>query len=295
MLERTFQLIPGVGPWRERDLWARGILSWSDFPQEGGEVAISKERDRAGRERIAQARAALAQGDLRALRRLLPRREHWRLYPHFKGRAAFFDIEADGDRVPTVASVFDRSGPRTFIRGRNLDELPAALAESELWVSFNGSVFDVPALVAHFGKLPRPALHLDLRFLCQRIRLNGGLKSIEDRLGLSRPLHLRGVAGFDAILLWRAYQETGDVEALRFLVEYNLYDSINLRSVVERGYNLAAEELAFEDRLEVFDRGEVLYDLSKLLLGLGPTQRDLKVLERLRGCADRQLREDWPQ
>jgi hypothetical protein len=48
------------------------------------------------------------------------------------------------------------------------------------------------------------------------------------------------------------------------------------------------EDLA---RLPVFERGEILYDVSQLILALGPTQRDLKVLERVR-AQDRDLRQD---
>jgi len=292
MLERTFQMVPGVGPWREKDLWARGVQSWDAFPAEGGPALLSFALDGQVREAIRSMQGALARGDLKALAKALPSREHWRLYPRFADRAAFFDIEADGDRVPTVVSVFDRAGLRVFVRGRNLEELPAALGESELWVTFNGRSFDVPVLAQHFGGLPSPVLHLDLKHVCRRLRLGAsGLKAVEDAMGLSRPLHLRGVNGWDAILLWRAYQQTGDVEALRFLVEYNLYDAINLKAVAERGYNLAAEQLAFDDRIPVFERGEVLYDVSKLLLAMGPTERDLRVLERVRGRADRQIAE----
>ena len=35
MIRRTFQLIPGGGPWREKDLWARGMLSWEALPPPG--------------------------------------------------------------------------------------------------------------------------------------------------------------------------------------------------------------------------------------------------------------------
>lgn len=286
MIERTFQHIPGVGPWRERDLWARGIATWDDFRAPDGGVVVSAKVDAKARERIEKAREALAAGDLWALAALVPPREHWRLYPRFAQEAVFFDIEADGApsaQVPTVVSLLDGRGLRTFIRGRNLDELPEALSDRAIWVTFNGTCYDVPVLKRHFGSFPAPAVHLDLRFLCRRVRLRGGLKEIEDRVGLGRPPHLKGVNGWDAVLLWRAYQRRGDVEALRFLVEYNLYDAINLRSLLELAYNRAVEELACEvPRLPVFERGEVLYDVTKAILALGPTQRDLDVLRRVR-------------
>ncbi|HET9451238.1 MAG TPA: ribonuclease H-like domain-containing protein [Aggregicoccus sp.] len=296
MLRRTFQHIPGVGPWREKDLWARGIRSWDDFPEAGPTVVISRKGDVAARERIAQAREALDRRDLAALAQLLPPREHWRLYPEFADSAVFWDIETDGQELqrPTVVSLFDARGLHVFIQGRNMDALPEALAARPLWVTFNGSCFDVPVLREYFGagRFPTPAAHIDLRFVCRRLGMGGGLKEIEDELGLGRPPHMRGVNGWDAVLLWRAYRARGDVEALRFLVEYNLYDSFQLRTLMDTAYNRGADDLHCDvPRLPVFDRGDVLYDVSKLILELGPTQRDLNVLERIRRQS-RDLRDD---
>lgn len=294
MLRRTFQLIPGVGPWKEKDLWARGIPTWDDFPENGS--VLGQKLDEVARRRLAQAREALAQGDLKTLADIIPPREHWRLYPDFARDAVYFDIETDGrqEQVPTVVALFDASGLRVFIQGRNMDALPAALAERRLWVTFNGSCFDVPVLRNYFGKdFPTPAAHIDLRFVCRRLAMGGGLKELEDKLGLARPPHMKGVNGWDAVLLWRAYLARGDVEALRFLVEYNLYDSFQLRSLMDTAYNRALDELNLdsEPRLPVFERGEVLYDVSRLILELGPTQRDLRVIERVR-AQDRDLLQD---
>ncbi len=291
MIRRTFQLVPGLGPWREKDLWARGITTWDAFPGAGEGVCLSRKLDDRARARIGLAREALARRDLATLAGLVPPREHWRLYPEFEREAVFFDIEADGvpDQAPTVVSLFHAGGLEVFIEGRNLRELPEALAAHPLWVTFNGSCYDVPVLKKHFGSLPSPAAHVDLRFLCRRLRLPGGLKGIEDELGFSRPAHLRGVDGWDAILLWRAYRLKGNLEALRFLVEYNLYDSVNLKSLLDVAYNRAVEDLACDvPRRTVFERGEVLYDITQRVLALGPTARDLGVLERLRS-RDRNL------
>jgi len=134
MLRQTFQHIPGVGPWREKDLWARGIRTWDDFPEAGPAVVLSRKSDGAARERIALAREALARRDLAALAQLLPPREHWRLYPEFADSAVFWDIETDGKEQnrPTVVSLFDAAGLHVFIQGRNMDQLPEALAARPL-------------------------------------------------------------------------------------------------------------------------------------------------------------------
>lgn len=287
MLQRTFQHIPGVGPWREKDLWSRGIRTWDDFPAAGTGVAISKKTDDIARARIAEAREALERRDLRRLAELIPPREHWRLYPPFADDAVYFDIETDGKdaQAPTVVSLFDSRGLHVFIQGRNMDALPEAMAERRLWVTFNGSCFDVPVLRDYFGpaRFPVPDAHIDLRFVTRRLGIGGGLKEIEGKIGAERPPHLKGVNGYDAVLLWRAYLRRGDVEALRFLVEYNLYDSFQLRTLMDFTYNRGADELNLDvPRVSVFDRGDVLYDVSKIILDLGPTERDLQTLARVR-------------
>jgi hypothetical protein len=294
MLKRTFQLIPGVGPWKEKDLWARGIHTWDDFPENGS--VLGQKLDEGARRRLALAREALERRDLKGLAAMVPPREHWRLYPEFARDAVYFDIETDGkqEQAPTVVALFDDAGLRVFIQGRNMDELPEAMAERRLWVTFNGSCFDVPVLREYFGKrFPTPDAHIDLRFVCRRLGMGGGLKEIEDKLGLGRPPHMKGVNGWDAVLLWRAYLARGDVEALRFLVEYNLYDSFQLRSLMDKAYNRALDDLNLdvEPRVPVFERGEVLYDVSRLIMELGPTERDLRVLERVR-AQDRDLHQD---
>lgn len=270
-LPRTFQLTKGVGPWRERDLWARGIATWDDFERAAADdVVMSTRLDAELLEVIPRARAALAAKDLAALAKLVPAREHWRLYGHFVDQAAFFDIEADGENEPTVVGVMDGAGVATFRRGHSLQQVPERLAASPIWVTFNGAVFDVPALRTAFeGRFPEPLVHVDLRFLIRHAKLKGGLKGVEESLGLHRPPHLKGVKGFDAIRLWREWNASGSRDALRILVEYNLYDAINLRSVLEWTAWRVAELNAWDvERRPIFERGEVLYDVSRLLLAL---------------------------
>jgi uncharacterized protein YprB with RNaseH-like and TPR domain len=271
-LERTFQLTKGVGPWRERDLWARDLATWADFEAAAARGVIMNERlDRELLEAIAVSRDALNARALGTLASLVSPREHWRLYGHFLEEAAFFDIEADGENVPTVVGVMDREGLATFRRDTDLQKLPARLAKSPIWVTFNGSVFDVPVLEAAFAEtgFPKPLVHLDLRFLIRHAKLKGGLKGVEDTIGLGRPPHLKGVRGLDAIRLWREWTYNKELGALRLLVEYNLYDAINLRSVLEWTLWRVAELNAWEvEKTPIFERGDVLYDLSRLVLSV---------------------------
>ena len=86
----------------------------------------------------------------------------------------------------------------------------------------------------HSNILIRPA-HIDLRFFLKRLGYRGGLKAIEKSLGLSRDSAIEGIDGYEAVLLWRAYQ-WGDESALDRLILYNTADIIHLKPLMERGY-----------------------------------------------------------
>ena len=165
MIRRTFQLVPGIGPWREKDLWARGFEGWEQV-RTGGAAVLGRKLHDTVCAAIDRAEAALDGGDLAALVRMLPAREHWRLWPLVAGEALCLDIEADGvgeRHRPTVAGCLDGDGLASFIAGRNLEALPERLAGRRVWVTFNGGSFDLPVLRHAFPGLPRPVLHLDLK------------------------------------------------------------------------------------------------------------------------------------
>jgi uncharacterized protein YprB with RNaseH-like and TPR domain len=274
VIRRTLQLVRGIGPWREKDLWARGLHDWEAVRTRGAGELPAEQHLRLCRA-IDAVEEALGRGDIGALAAQLPARVHWRLWPLVADRALCLDIEADGtgESRPTVVGCLDASGLATFVDGLNLDSLPERLASSQVWVTFNGGSFDLPVLRRSFPDLPGPTLHLDLHVICQSMGLGGGLKEIEDRLAIGRPRHVRGTNGLAAVLLWRAYRERGDLEALRALVEYNLYDAFQLRALADHAFNRGAERLHWPDRVRPWERGEVLYDLSRLLMALSPLTR----------------------
>jgi uncharacterized protein YprB with RNaseH-like and TPR domain len=252
MIERTFQHVPGIGPWREKSLWEQGIRTWASFPEAPKKPIVSRAKDPVIREWIAKASETLEADDLPGLATLLPAREHWRLARRFGEGAVFFDIETDGSerQLPTVVSLLDAEGLHLFVRGENLEALPHALMRRPIWVTFNGSCFDVPVLREHFPQLSRPPVHLDLRFMGRRIGLQGGLKQIERGLGLDRSSAIDGVGGMDAVLLWRAWLETRDPSVLQLLIEYNLYDAINLRSLLHRVLDGLLDQSGFSSEEE---------------------------------------------
>lgn len=266
MLQSTFQLTPGLGPTRERRLWEAGVTSWADLPSTPPPGIPAEMLDRL-RVAVDRADGALAAGDADGLAALIPSREHWRLFGTFAADAAYLDIETDEEGV-TAIGLCDRRGPRIFLAGRNLEDFPEATSDHALLITFNGLSFDVPILRALFPFWRPPAAHIDLRHVWARLGRHGGLKRLERELGLARPDHLNGVDGWAAVNLWR-HARHGDRRALRLFAEYNLYDTINLRTLAALAYNaLCADAGGFAPPTTVSWRGDVLYDVSRVLLAL---------------------------
>ena len=109
-------------------------------------------------------------------------------------------------------------------------------------VTFNGTTFDLPIVRRWFPNISLPPAHIDLRFLLKKLGYVGGLKKIEKSLGLMRDPEIDGMKGYDAVLLWKAYQ-WGDQEALRRLIKYNTADIVNLRPLMELGYRELKSQL----------------------------------------------------
>ncbi len=235
MLENTFIHITGIGPKTEQLLWDRGIRTWHDFLDLKKPV-FSRERDAVISREI---EISLENRDnLGYFVKALPPSDLWRIYETFQSRAVFLDIETSGgyqgmDEI-TVIGLYDGRMVQTFVNGRNLDDFEQALASFSLVITFNGSCFDLPYLRRWFRDIDLPPAHIDLRFFLRKLGLRGGLKSIEEQLGLFRDPAVKGLNGFDAVLLWKDYQ-WGDESALERLILYNTMDIVQLKPLMELG------------------------------------------------------------
>ena len=235
MLRATFQHLSGVGPATEANLWRAGVADWSDLLARRGELGLSStywgrlERELAASER------AYGERDAAWFGHRLPDEEHWRLYPEFARETAFLDIETTSlspyEGIVTVVGVHGGGATRSFVAGENLEELPAYLRKFPILVTFNGRRFDVPFLAIAFPYLEPPPVHIDLRFLFYRLGIAGGLKRIEERLGIGERAGVEGIGGLDAVRLWQRYRR-GDRAALDTLVRYNRADTVNLEPLL---------------------------------------------------------------
>jgi uncharacterized protein YprB with RNaseH-like and TPR domain len=244
VLNRTFVHLPGVGLHTEARFWRLGLATWEDFLAAPTVVGVGAERLAWFKAQLAESREHL--GHLRYFASRLPGSEHWRLFRQFKGRAAYLDIETSGATWPhlevTVVGLYDGATLRQFVKGRNLADFPEAFANVQVLVTFNGTQFDLPVLLASFPDLAAPPVHLDLRFLLARLGFKGGLKKIEPRFGLKRPPGVAGLNGFDAVLLWDRYQR-GDRTALDRLLEYNKEDVVNLEILMDEAFRRHREQV----------------------------------------------------
>jgi uncharacterized protein YprB with RNaseH-like and TPR domain len=262
VIDGTFSFVRGIGPARERQLLAARIRSWDEFPAEG--VVLSPAIDESIRTEVVEMKRLLATRQWERIAARLPVREHWRFLPVLYDDLTFLDIETTADGIVTVIGLYDeRRGPRSFVRGHNLGDFVQENATA--LVTFNGGPFDLPVLRRTFPGW-RPPLHVDLRVVFRQLREGGGLKALEERLGIGRPPHLRGVGGLDAVTLWGTFRRNRDPRALQRLLEYNLYDAIQLRPLVE----IACERLSRRrgrpwKPARRFLRGDILFDLSRVV------------------------------
>jgi uncharacterized protein YprB with RNaseH-like and TPR domain len=266
VIRSSFRIAPGIGAYLESTLWDAGVRRWDDLDTLGAGVLAAPVEARL-RLAIERARAALAARDAETLAAMLPRNERWRLHGVFGDDAAFLDVETDGETL-TAIGFLDARGPRLLLAGRDLERFPEEARGWSLLVTFNGLSFDVPVLRRAFPGWRPPRAHVDLRHLWARLGHEGGLKLLEANTGVGRPAHLLGLSGGDAVRLWRAHQE-GDAAALRLFADYNLHDAVNLRTLMDLGYNRMIERLRLPaDPVPVRERGDVAYDVTKLLLAL---------------------------
>jgi uncharacterized protein YprB with RNaseH-like and TPR domain len=230
LLRRSFLFLSGIGPAREAMLWRRGVTTWSLY-RDLQKLPGIKPRVKAQHDGVLAIAETMLGRDPGFFARLLPSPEHWRAFSEFHAGAAYVDIETTGDRTNavTVVGVRHRGVNRAFVKG--IDYTPAAvsemLADATCLVSFNGASFDMPVLAGEGVKLPAVP-HVDLRLVLARCGYTGGLKKIEETLGLARADGLQGLSGWDAVKLWRKWEDRGDRAALETLVAYNIADFENL-------------------------------------------------------------------
>lgn len=242
MLTSSFVLLKGIGQSSERRLWQEGILNWDAFLHASTLPGISSSRKEWYDAELAVAQARLDAGDAPFFGTCLKSREHWRLFETFRQRTLYLDIETTGmsarEGHVTVVGLYRNGVMTSLVRGETLteDRLHAELEQTDLFITFFGSGFDIPYLQTKFPRLNFKKPHFDLCFAARRLGLQGGLKHIERELQIERETDVVGLDGWEAVRLW--HQWTSGSEAARdLLLRYNAADTKNLKPLASLLYD----------------------------------------------------------
>jgi len=244
MITSSFIFIPGIGEKTEECLWKSGILSWDDF-KKADVPFLNETKKRIIEDYLELGRDALDRKDSSFFAENLPQEEYWRLYKDFGDETLFLDIETTGLSrhydVITLIGTSDGHNIKIFLKDNNLSEIVDYLQNFQIVVTFNGKLFDLRFIKKAFPGIKMPPVHIDLRYLLRSLGVNGSLKDIERMLGLKRDSDVENIRGGEAAVLWTRFVK-GDDEALRKLVLYNIYDTVNLEKLMQFCYLKKAEK-----------------------------------------------------
>lgn len=238
MLESTFVFLKGIGESTERQLWGHGIQNWQAFIQASSLPGISPARKHWYDQELLAAIDHLSQKNYRFFANCLKPKDHWRLFSLLRPRTIFLDIETNGHPMGTglitLVGLYRNGTMTTLIAGDSLSEerLHHELQQADLLVTFFGTGFDIPFLRKSFPGLSLNHAHFDLCFAARRLGLWGGLKQIEQEIGVERPSGIKGLQGWDAVNLWHAWQQ-GNALAGKQLCAYNEADVRNLEPLAD--------------------------------------------------------------
>jgi len=141
----------------------------------------------------------------------------------------YLDIETSFSGEITVIGIYYSDGRLIQLIGDevNCNNLLNSLTRTETIVTYNGSRFDLPIIRNKLGiDLTKHYNCYDLMYDCWKCNLYGGLKRVEEQLGIDRAS--KGINGWEAMRLWENFSKYNDHQALTTLLQYNRDDVINL-------------------------------------------------------------------
>lgn len=142
---------------------------------------------------------------------------------------AYLDIETTFSGAISVIGIYRPDAGAIQLVGGGVNDLRLyeSLDGVATLITFNGSSFDLPVIRKRlFADLKAEFAHRDLLYVCRKRGLRGGLKLVEQRLGIARATS--GISGWDAPRLWHRFETYGDQSALATLLAYNYEDVVNL-------------------------------------------------------------------
>lgn len=243
MLTQTFYHLPGSNSLLEKALWRQGCKDWFDFLKRPDYFDIGSLKYDHWLNPLQETLKAYHEKNAHYFELILSSQNTWRAWEYFKDSCVYLDIETNGGRgegSTTIVGLYDGDEFNCLVKGKNLHHLPEIISQYKMMITFHGRAFDIPVLRNEFPGISFPGIHLDLCPTLKQLGFKGGLKKIEDQLGIVRAEPTQGMTGFDAVRLWRLYQRTDNKEALEMLIAYNKEDVVNLKSLAEYSYHRLA-------------------------------------------------------
>jgi uncharacterized protein len=248
MIRNTFIILNSLSYKKEINLWKSGIKDWNDFVNKDKISGISQKRKLVYNYQLYQAKRALLNNNSEYFAKLLPKKDHWRTYELFKDSCIFLDIETScvNQGYISCITLYDGYETKTFVKDHNLDFniIKNILSKSKMIITFNGNVFDLPFLKKYYKNLIPDVPCWDLRHSCANLELNGGLKQVEKKLNIKRNNKIVDrLHGGDPLKLWKMYLGSENKYYLDLLIEYNQEDTINLKIIADKIYQIIKSKL----------------------------------------------------
>ncbi len=142
---------------------------------------------------------------------------------------AYLDIETSFGGEITIVGVFCPPDRIIQLVGDevNWTNIWNALEGVSEILTYHGARFDLPVIKRGVKlDLTKYFECRDLMYACWDRNLYGGLKRVEEQLGIERAS--KGIDGMEAMRLWERYRLYGDEDALQTLLRYNCDDIVNL-------------------------------------------------------------------
>jgi uncharacterized protein YprB with RNaseH-like and TPR domain len=225
-------------------MWKGGCIDWTTYLRHPKKYPVGSAGRVKTQECLEQSIVALSERNHQFFAPLLGTKEVWRAWPEFSDRVVYLDIETDGGSSAesiTMVGLYDGQNFRCLIKGIDLWEFPDVISQYGMIVTFFGQAFDIPVLQKAFPKVPFDQMHLDLCFALKRVGIRGGLKKIEQKMGIERSSRTQGLTGRDAVRLWREYMYGRD-HSLETLIDYNREDVVNLQTLAAIAYDRLRRE-----------------------------------------------------
>ena len=255
MLTNSFIFLEGITKQKEQLLWQAGVTSWEQFMLTTSIKRVSDEKKAIMNDSLRKAKKHFKINNHEYFKLNMPADEQWRVYEMIKDDCCYLDIETTGldrnrNRITTICiydGVHDEA-VATFVRDQNLtsENLQNELDKFKAIVTFNGNMFDIPFMKAQLDVNFSKFVMMDLRWLCKKIGLTGGLKNIEKELRITRADEVDGMNGLQAVRLWKKWELTGNKEALDLLIQYNQEDVVNLKTILNYVYPKLKEHTLFQ-------------------------------------------------